>query len=520
MRPIDRSSKVRDFHQARWNEPVIFELSQKGERGVRIPLAEAAVIRETGDGMSFIPDNMKRKSLPALPEINQKRVLMHYLRLSQETLGGNLNVEIGQGTCTLKYNPPVNDQLTATDKMLEVHPLQPEETVQGILEIMYRTDLCMREISGMDYFSFQPGGGSQATMAMASIVRMVHRLRGEEEQRDEVITTLYSHPSDAAAPAMKGYKIIYVMPDEKGYPDYEAFKAAVSDRTAAFVIANPEDTGLFNPRIKEFTDLVTAAGGLNCYDQANANGLFGIARAKEAGFQMCYFNLHKSFGTPHGCGGPGSGAIGVVAELKDYLPKPLIICEDGKYGFDYDLKHSIGKVKLFWGTPQVVVKAFAWIMSLGAEGLYQAAKVAALNNSYLIKRLLEHPAITVPYEIESQRIEQTRFTLSKLKEDTGFGTADVARRMMDFGMHYWTSHHPYYIAEPATFEPTETPSKRDIDEYVAVIHQILDEAYHQPDLIRMAPQNSTIHEVDESSLDNPDEWIPTWRVYQQRFSKS
>lgn len=519
MKRIVRSSRVRDFHQARWNEPIIFELSKEGERGVLVPKAEEEIINQVGDGISRLPINMKRNGLPKLPEINQKRVLMHYLRLSQETLGGDINIEIGQGTCTVKYNPKINDKIANSDKITGLHPLQDVSTTQGILEIIYKTDLMMREISGMDHFSFQPGGGSQATMTMASIVRMYHRLKGEEDQRDEIITTVYSHPSDAAAPALKGYKIITIMADENGHPDYEAFKAAIGKRTAAFVVANPEDTGIFNPRIKEFTDLVTKAGGLNCYDQANANGLFGVARAKEAGFQMCYFNLHKSFGTPHGCGGPGAGAVGVVKELKDYLPKPLVEYNGENYYLDYDLKSSIGKVKSFYGSPQVVLKAYAWMMSLGAEGLYEVAKIASLNNVYLNKKLLEHKGITLPYGVDTQRVEQARYTIERLTQDTGITSGDVARRVMDFGMHIWTSHHPYYIPEPLTLEPTESPSKEDLDEYIETLHHIFDEAYNNPEIIHGAPHNSTIHEVDESSLDDPEKWCPTWRVYLEKTSE-
>lgn len=516
MKQIIRNSKVRDFHQAQWNESIIFELSQKGERGVLVPKADDAIVNQVGDGISKIPQSMRRNGLPNLPEINQKRVLMHYLRLSQENLGGDVNIEIGQGTCTVKYNPKINDKIANSEKMTELHPLQDESTVQGILEIMHKTDLIMREISGMDYFSFQPGGGSQATMTMASIVRMYHRVNGEEEQRDEIITTAYSHPSDAAAPAVKGYKLITIMPDENGHPDYEAFKAAVSNKTAAFVVANPEDTGLFNPRIKEFTDLVTKAGGLNCYDQANANGLFGIARAKEAGFQMCYFNLHKSFGTPHGCGGPGSGALGVTKELKKFLPKPLVDFNGDNYFLNYDIENSIGKVKSFIGTPQVVLKAYAWIMSLGAEGLYEVAKVSALNNAYLINKLLKYEGLNLPFGVDIQRIEQARYTMEQITKDTGFGIDDIARRVMDFGMHIWSSHHPFYVPQPITLEPTESPSKEDLDEYIATLHHIFDEAYNNPEIIRSAPNNSTIHKVDESSLDDSKQWCPTWRVYLRR----
>ncbi len=512
MKRIKRDNKVRNFHQASWDEPIIFELSREGERGVLVPKADEEIIAKVGEGVDKIPQSMRREELN-LPEINQKRVLTHYLRLSQENLGADLNVEIGQGTCTMKYNPTINDQLARLPNMTELHPLQDESTVQGILEVMHNTDLLMREISGMDYFSFQPGGGSHAILTLASMVRQYHRVKGEEDQRDEIITTVYSHPSDAAAPATKGYKVITIMADENGYPDYEAFKNAVSERTAAFFVANPEDTGIFNPRIKEFTDLVREAGGLSCYDQANANGLLGVARAKEAGFDMCFFNLHKTFSTPHGCGGPGGGAMGVTEELKSFLPKPLVDLKDGKYYYNYDLENSIGKVRLFNGVAQNVLKAYSWIRSLGAEGLYEAAKVSVLNNNYLYKRLLEHKVVTVPYGEETQRIEQTRYTIEKLKEDTGITSGDVQRRIMDFGMHYWTSHHPQYIQEPITLEPTETPSKADLDEYANTLHHIFDEAYNNPEIIHNAPHNSVIHQVDESSMDDPENWAPTWRVY-------
>ena len=520
MKRINRNYKVRNFHQAKWDEPIIFELHQPGERGILVPEAEEEIVKVVGDGVSKIPAGMKRQTPPNLPEIAQKRVLTHYLRLSQETLGADLNVEIGQGTCTMKYNPKVNDQFANMEQMIELHPLQDESTIQGILEIMYKTDLYMREISGMEKFSFQPGSGSQAIMTMASIIRGYFRDKGEEEQRNEIITTVYSHPSDAAAPALKGYKIIMLMPDEDGYPDYEAFKNAVSERTAAFITANPEDTGVFNPRVKQFTDLVHEKGGLCGYDQANANGLLGVARAKEAGFDICFFNLHKTFSAPHGCGGPASGALGVVEKLVDFLPKPLVDFDGEKYFLNYDVKKSIGKVRSFQGVPQVVLKSYAWIMSLGAEGLYEVAKVAVLNNNYLFKKLLEHKGVDAPYTEGQQRVEQVRYTLEKLTKDTGITSEDVSRRVMDFGMHYWTSHHPYYVPEPITLEPTESPSKEDIDEYIATLKHIFDEAYENPEVIKTAPLNSTIHRIDESSFDNPDEWAITWRAYLKKTKKN
>lgn len=516
MNRIDRSHKVRNFHQAKWDEAIIFELSQKGERGILVPKAEAEIQSIVGTAKSLLPENMYRKSAPALPEISQPRVLRHYMRISQETLGADVNIEIGQGTCAVKYSPKVNDMLARLPEMAEVHPLQAEATVQGILQIMYETDLYMREISGMDKFTFQPSGGSQAIMTMAAIARAFHDANGQADQRDEVITTIYSHPSDAAAPAVMGYKIIHIHPDENGYPDFEAFKAAVGPRTAAFIVANPEDTGVFNTKIKAFTDLVHVNGGLCGYDQANANGLLGVTRALEAGFDMCFFNLHKTFSAPHGCGGPAVGATGVVEKLVPFMPSPLVDFNGETYFMNTafaDSTYSIGKVRVYNGVAPVVLKAYAWIRSLGAEGLYEVAKIAVLNNNYLFKKLMEIDCVDAPYTLGKQRIEQVRYTIEKLTKDTGITSGDIQRRMMDFGMHYWTSHHPYYVEEPMTLEPTETPSKEDLDEYIETLKFIFNEAYTNPNIILTAPHNSVCHQIDESDLDDPNKWAVSWRVY-------
>ncbi len=521
MNKIDRSCKVRkNFHQAKWDEPVIFELSKKGERGILVPKAEKDVAEKVGDGISVLPENMKRKNATNLPEISQNRVLRHYTRLSQETLGADVNIEIGQGTCTVKYSPKINDQLSRMTKMTELHPLQDESTVQGILNIMYDTDLYLREISGMERFTFQPSGGSQGILAMASLVSAYFKEKGEENQRNEIITTIYSHPSDAAAPHVKGYKIIYIHPDENGYPDYEAFKEAVSNKTAAFFVANPEDTGVYNKNVLKFTSLVHEHGGLCGYDQANANGLLGVTRAKEAGFDMCFFNLHKTFSTPHGCGGPACGATGVLKYLEKYMPAPLIDYDGDKYFLNYEITnnpYSVGKVRSFNGVAPVVLKAYAWIRSMGPDGLYQVAKTAVLNNNYLFKKLMELPYVDAPYIKGKQRIEQVRYTIEKLYSDTGVSTLDIQRRMMDFGMHYWASHHPFYIPEPITLEPTETPSKEDLDEYIETLKFIFNEAYTNPEIIKTAPHQSVCHQLDESGMDDPDKWAITWRSYQKKY---
>ncbi|MDI2588747.1 aminomethyl-transferring glycine dehydrogenase subunit GcvPB [Psychrobacillus sp. NEAU-3TGS] len=513
MKKINREHKVRNFQQAKWDEPIIFELHNSGERGVLLPHVESEIVDCVGDGLSALPASLIRKSAPKLPEISQNRVLRHYLRLSQEMLGGALNVEIGQGTCTIKYSPKINEEIASSPKMTELHPLQDESTVQGILEITHKLDLCLKEISGMDYFSFQPGSGTQSLFTMASIVRAFHESNGEGDQRDEIITTIFSHPSQAATAAVKGYKIITLYPDKDGFPDLEKLKEVVSDRTAGFVVANPEDTGIYNTRIKEFTKVVHDAGGICYYDQANANGLLGITRAKEAGFDMCFFNLHKTFSTPHACGGPATGALGVVAKLKEFLPGPIVEKQGDQYTLKSDMKHSIGKVRSFQGVPQMIVRAYAWILAIGAEGLKDVAEIAVLNNNYLYHHILKIRGASAPY-IKGQRLEQVRYSWEQLTRETGVTTDDISRRMADFAHQYWTSHHPYVVPEPFTLEPTESASKSDLDEYIASLTYIANEAYENPEKVKNAPYNSTIHRVDEQDFfENPEKWAITWRSY-------
>jgi glycine dehydrogenase subunit 2 len=518
----DGKLNLRRFHQARWDEPIILELSREGQRGILVPEVEAGIRDEVGDVLAALPDAMRRKEPPKLPEMSQPQVLRHYVRLSQENLGADLNIEIGQGTCTMKYNPKINDQLASHPKLVELHPLQDEETAQGILEIMYRFEQMLKEISGMDRFSLQPAAGSAAIYTNASIIRAYHESRGEggsgqqTSGRDEVITTIFSHPSNAACAQTAGFKVITLYPDEDGYPDLDALKAAVSERTAGLLITNPEDTGIFNPKIEEFVEVVHDAGGLCSYDQANANGILGITRAREAGFDLCHFNLHKTFSSPHGCGGPGAGASGVTEELARFLPVPLVEFDGQKYYLDYDRPDSVGKLRPFYGYIPVVLRAYAWVMSLGADGLREVAEIAVLNNNYLLNKMLEIPGVSAPYARGKRRIEQVRYSWEELAEETGVHSEELGIRAADFGIHYWTSHHPFVVPEPVTLEPTESFSKDDLDEYVGIMKHVANEARTNPELVKTAPHNSTIHTIDHSPLDDPSQWAMTWRAYQRK----
>jgi glycine dehydrogenase subunit 2 len=519
-RYTDGVPKLRRFHQARWDEPIIFELGRAGQRGILVPEVEDGIKAEVGDVLADLPQPMRRKKPPGLPELSQPQVLRHYARLSQENLGADLNIEIGQGTCTMKYSPKINDQLAAHPKLADLHPLQDEETLQGILEIMHRFEQVLKEISGMDRFSLQPAAGSAAIYTNASIIRAYHQSRGAGLQRDEVITTIFSHPSNAACAQTAGYKIITLYPDPDGYPDLDALKAAVSERTAALLITNPEDTGIFNPRIEEFVQVVQDAGGLCAYDQANANGILGVTRARDAGFDLCHFNLHKTFSSPHGCGGPGGGACGVTEELAPFLPLPLVDFDGHKYYLDYDRPDSIGKVRPFYGYAPVILRAYAWVMSLGAQGLREVAEIAVLNNNYLLKKMLEIPGLSAPYAKGKRRIEQVRYSWQDLTQETGVHSEELGIRAADFGVHYWTSHHPFVVPEPCTLEPTESFTKDELDEYAAIIAHVAGEARADPDLVKTAPHNSTIHAIDHAPLDDPSQWAITWRAYRRKLSEA
>ncbi|MBL8794329.1 MAG: glycine dehydrogenase subunit 2, partial [Planctomycetia bacterium] len=332
----------------------------------------------------------------------------------------------------------------------------------------------------------------------------------------EIVTTIFSHPSDAAAAHALGFKIVTLHPDSDGLPGVARLRQVVSARTAGLLITNPEDTGIFNPYIKRFTEIVHQAGGLCGYDQANANGLLGITRAREAGFDLCFFNLHKTFSVPHCCGGPAVGAVGVTEELARFLPAPVVTYDGERYAFDHDRPDSIGKIGGFHGVIPAVIRAYAWIRSLGAEGLREVARVAVLNNNYVLKKVLQLRGVGAPYAEGHHRIEQVRYSWQALHEETGVTTEDITRRMADHGMHMWSSHHPFIVPQPMTLEPTESYSQKELDQYVAALGSIVEEARTTPEVVQTAPHRSTIHRVDAAPLDDPQRWAMTWRAYRKK----
>jgi glycine dehydrogenase subunit 2 len=501
------------FHQARWCEPIVCELGGPGQRGVVPPPVAPEIERAAGDVLGDLPADVRRAVPPALPEIAQPEVFRHYLRLSQETLGAAVGGDIGQGTATMKFSPPAHEGVVRASQLPTLHPLADEGDIQGLLDVVHRFEGMLCEISGMARFSFQPGGGTHGIYANACIMRAFHAARGEH--RDEVITTVYSHPADAAAPATAGFRVITIYPGERGYVELDAVLSALSERTAGLMIANPEDTGIFNPEIDRIVAAVHDAGGLCAYDWANANGLLGIVRPGDSGFDLCQLNLHKTFGSPHAAGGLACGAIGATDSLAPFLPVPLVAKGPNGYHFEHDSPQSIGIVRAFHGVIGTVMRSYAWVAALGPEGLRRVAESAVLNNNYLAHRLAElgfEPAYAG--ENRSPRLEQIRYSLAALAEETGVGTDDVARRSADHGVTgFFSSHHPWLVPEPATLEPTETPTRADLDAYAAILSSVVSEARDSPELVHHAPEHCAIHRIDEGPLDNPSTWALTWRAH-------
>lgn len=508
------NAKRRQYHAPVWDEPVIMELGAPGRRGIVFDDAEPEMRDLFPDPQQLLPSGARRSGLPDLPELSEPEVLHHYLRLSQQTLG-MMGVSLF-GTCTMKYNSALNEIIAA--QVNDLHPLQHRETLQGVLEIVHRFDLILRELSGMDQFVFQAGGGADAAYLNACMVRAYHAARGEGSQRDEIITSIQAHPCNPATAAAAGFKVTTLMLGEEGYPSLDALKAAVSHRTAALVINNPDDMGIYNPDIKEWIKAVHEVGGLCFYDHANFNGLMSKVRARELGFDACMFMLHKTFGAPKGGGGPAVGAYGCSRELAPFLPTPVVVRNGNSYAIDESRPQSIGKIREFMGNIPQILKAYAWSRAMGADGISTASDISVLANNYMERRLLQIRGITRSHpNITKHRLEMTRFSFQRLKEETGIGTLDVQNRMVDYGMDaYWLSHEPWLIPEPFTPEAGEMYGKDDIDRWIDVIAAIVDEAYTDPEMVRSAPHRQSAGKVKVDHLGEPDHCLTTWRAFINR----
>jgi glycine dehydrogenase subunit 2 len=509
---------LRRFHAAVWDEQVVMEMGRPGRRGMVFGAAETDVVAAVGDAEGLVPDGLLREAPPALPELSEPEVQRHYLHLSQETLG-MMGISLF-GTCTMKYNPRLAESVASRPEIAEVHPHQHPDTMQGLLAVIHGLDLALRELSGMDRFVFQPGGGADAAYTHACVTRAYHASRGELAQRREVITTIQTHPCNAATAAAAGFDVITLVLDERGYPSLDALKAVVSDRTAALMVCNPDDMGIYNPEIREWLRIVHEAGGLCFYDHANFNGVMGKLRARELGFDACMFMLHKTFGAPKGGGGPAAGAYGCTAELAPFLPGPLVDRVGDEFVLDSDRPQSIGKIREYFGNVRQLLYAYTWVTAMGADGISEASDLSVLANNYMEQRLLAIRGVTKSHpHIGGPRMEMTRYSVERMREETGITVEDIEHRMVDFGIDaFWLSHHPLLVAEPFTPEAGEMYSKEDLDTWCDVIARISDEAYSDPDLVRNAPYNHAIRRLDLTHIEDPERWATTWRAYLRKQS--
>jgi glycine dehydrogenase subunit 2 len=495
---------MRRYHAARWDEPLIHQMGAPGRRGQLFPAA---------DIKALVPDALARSTPPDLPELSEPEVLTHYLRLSQQTMG-MIGISLF-GTCTMKYNPRAGEQ--AARQLAGIHPAQPPETMQGLLAAVHGMDLMLRALSGMDRFTFQAAGGADAAWTQAVITRAWHAARGEAGQRTKIITSIQSHPCNPATAATAGFEIITLPLGEQGYPTLAALQAAIGPDTAALMINNPDDMGVYNPEIMEWVRLVKAAGGLAFYDSANFNGVMTKIRARDLGFDACMFMLHKTFGVSKGGGGPAVGAYGCSDALAPFMPGPLVVEQGGQYRLETS-PHQAAKVREYLGNLHQVFKAYAWTRAMGAEGLAAASDMSVLMNNYMERRLLALPGVTRSHPEQTlPRLEMTRYSLGTLFEETGVSAVDVQNRMADFGIDaFWLSHEPWIVPQPFTPEAGEMWSKDAVDEWIDVLAHVIEEAYRDPELVRNAPYNQVVGKLDATDLDDHANQATTWAAWQRK----
>jgi glycine dehydrogenase subunit 2 len=487
-----------NFKQARWIEPIINEYSGDG---YKIPDDVIEVVSR------YIPRDLVRDSLN-IPNLSEPLVVRHFIRLSQM----NYSVDLGiypLGSCTMKYNPKICDDIVSSPNLTGLHPLQPPETVQGLMEILYNLKRFLCMITGMDVFTLQPAAGAHGEYTGVLIIKKYHEIRGEPF-RDEILIPDSAHGTNPASAKMAGFKVVEI-PSKDGLVDIDSLREALGDRTAGMMLTNPNTLGLFEKDIVEIAKLVHEAGGLMYYDGANLNAISGIARPGDMGFDIVHVNLHKTFGTPHGGGGPGAGPVGVKSFLREFLPVPLLEYKDGKYVFEWDLENTIGKVHGFYGNIAVLVRAYCYILLNGGEGIRRASQIAVLNSNYLLKKLSALKGISIPYSKDIPRKHEFVISLEPLKNDTGITANDVAKRLLDYGLHPPTIYFPLIVNEAFMIEPTESVSKDDLDIYADVIKQIIEDAYNDPDKVLRAPTNTSVGRIDHAYGSRPRNLAPTYR---------
>lgn len=465
---------------------LIFELSQPGRRGTAVP--EADIPTRPLD--ELLPASALRKTPPALPEVPEHDVVRHFTEISLK----NHHVDRGfypLGSCTMKYNPKVNEMTSRLPGLVDLHPFQPVSAVQGALRLMWELGEMLKEVSGMEAISLQPAAGAQGEFVGALLFRAYHTAKGDP--RKKIIIPDSAHGTNPATVIMAGYEVVTLESNAEGRMDPAALEAALGDDVAGLMLTNPNTLGKFESEIETIAKLVHDAGGLLYMDGANLNALMGITRPGDLGYDIVHINLHKTFSTPHGGGGPGAGPVAVKEHLAPFLPLPILMQnEDGSYALDWERPTSIGKVHGFWGNFGVLVRAYTYMRMLGARGIAETAKAAVLNNAYVSARLGD--TYELPY---GRGLHESVFSGAFLKEH-GIRTLDVAKRLLDFGIHAPTVYFPLIVAEAIMCEPTETETKQELDRFCDAMLQIAEEAAKDPEFVQGAPYTTPVRRLDEA----------------------
>lgn len=434
-----------------------------------------------------IPLREKPLNLPQLDEVEFDR---HYEELEKQTFGVNHGF-YPLGSCTMKYNPAVNEVTASLPGFTDIHPLAPQASVQGALEMMYTLQEKLKVIAGMDGFTLQPAAGAHGEYTGLLLVRAYHLSRGDTK-RNKIIVPDSAHGTNPASAAMAGYQVVSVPSNAEGGVDLEKLKEAVGEDTAGLMLTNPNTLGIFDPNILEITRIVHEAGGLCYYDGANLNAIVGRARPGDMGFDCVHLNLHKTFSTPHGGGGPGSGPVGCKDFLKDFLPSPIVVKEGENYHLERPA-HSFGQVKMFYGNFLVMIRALTYILMLGSDGLAEASGHAVLNAKYLMHQLAPHIDIAYPGICMHEFV----MTLEHYKKETGVSALDVAKGLLDHGMHPPTMYFPLIVHEALMAEPTETENKETLDQAAKAFIEVFEEGRKNPEALHTAPHHAPIGRPDE-----------------------
>lgn len=462
---------------------LLFERSRPGRGETLLPPCDVPVTE-------FDPA-LLRSAAPRLPEMAEVDLGRHYTELAKQTHGVNDGF-YPLGSCTMKYNPRVNEEMAALPGFTQLHPLQPVETVQGALEVLYTAEQLLCEITGMHGMTFQPAAGAHGEYTGLLLIRKYHLSRGDTA-RTKIIVPDSAHGTNPASATMAGFKVVSVPSNEEGGVDLDALRKAVGPDTAGLMLTNPNTVGLFDPNILEITQIIHDAGGLCYYDGANLNAVMGHVRPGDMGFDCVHLNLHKTFSAPHGGGGPGSGPVGCKDFLEPFLPSPRVKKTEDGYVFDTPVQ-TMGQVRGFYGNFLVVVRALTYILTLGKEGIPAASAGAVLNANYLMKKLADG-GYTMSYHTIC--MHEFVMTLQGLAHDTGVTAMDVAKRLLDFGIHPPTMYFPLIVHEALMVEPTETESPETLDAAAEVFLNILEEAKNDPESLHTAPHDCAIGRPDE-----------------------